>query len=522
MTKHYDSDFSLQQKLLEGVNILANNVASTLGPRGRNVILQPKGKSPIVTKDGVTVAKFVDLEDPIQNAGAQILKQVSEKTNTNAGDGTTTATVLARAILVEAQKHLVAGASPVELKRGMDKITKSLVENLKAQSRPITSIDDIKDIATISANGDKMIGSLVATAIDQAGKDGAITVEEARSIETSLDIVEGFRLPSGYLSPQFITEERRAAVKYEDCFILVCDSKIETVEEILPVLEVVAREARPLMIVAESVEGQALAALIMNSIRGSMKIVAVKAPFYGEERRSALNDLALSCGATLISKEKNLELSSTKLEHLGRAKSVDVTSSMTTIIDGSGDHEQVEERIETLKSQMQEEDSEDLSARMQNRITRLASGIAIIRVGAATEVEMIEKKHRLEDALEAVKSAKEEGIIPGGGIALVRAATEVECKLENSDQLEGARIILKAIEAPMRQMSENAGVSADVTLSNVRGLEPTHGYNFSTGKYVDMFEAGIVDPLRVTREALQNATSAASTLLTTNYAIIEA
>ena len=272
MTKHYDSDFSLQQRLLEGVNILADNVSSTLGPRGRNVILQSKGKNPIITKDGVTVANFVDLEDPIQNAGAQILKQVSEKTNTNAGDGTTTATVLARAILVEAQKHLVAGASPVELKRGMDKIADSLVEHLKKQSRPISSIDDIKDIATISANGDETIGSLVATAIDQAGKDGAITVEEARSIETSLDIVEGFRLPCGYLSPQFVTEERRGAVKYEDCFILVCDSKIETVEEILPVLEVVAREGRPLLIVAESVEGQALAALIMNSIRGSMKL----------------------------------------------------------------------------------------------------------------------------------------------------------------------------------------------------------------------------------------------------------
>ena len=521
MSKEYSSGSSLHKKVLDGVNILADNVASTLGPRGRSVILHKKGTPPIITKDGVTIAQFVDLEDPFENAGAQILKQASAQTNTDAGDGTTTATVLAREILVRAQRYLAAGHSPVELKRGIDKTVSAIVANLEKASVPIMSEDDIAHIATISANGDKAIGKLIATAVDRVGKDGSITVDEARSIETSLDLVEGFRFDSGYLSPQFINDERRGAAKYTEPLILVADEAIELVEDMIPILEVVSRENRPFVIVAENIEGQALAALIMNAIRGTMKIVGVKAPRYGEERRSIMKDLAASVGASFVSKETGLKLRDVKLEHLGTAKTVEVVKNLTTIVGGTGDVDELEDRIESLKTQLDQTDSMYECERIQERITRLASGVAIIRVGGLTEVEMIEKKHRIEDALEAVRSAQLEGIVPGGGVALLKASEDLEVEFENEEQKVGMKIVREAVKAPIKQMASNAGERPDLILNMIENEIAGYGYDFSRGKIVDMIEYGIVDPTKVARLALQNAASVSSVLLTTNYAIVE-
>jgi chaperonin GroEL len=521
MAKKYDSGSSLQEKILKGIDTLADNVASTLGPRGRNVILHQKGANPIITKDGVTISKFVDLEDPFENAGAQIIKQVASRTADECGDGTTTSTVLARAVLRESQKYVVAGSSPVEIKRGMDKAVKVIVENLRELSKPISSIEDIEHIATISANGDKTIGKLIATAVDSAGKNGSITVEESRSVDTSLDLVEGFRFDSGYASPQFITDERRGAVRYEDPLILVTDYDIDSVDQILPTLEVVARENRPLLIVCENIEGQALAALIMNAIRGTMRVAAVKAPNYGEERRSVLKDLALSVGATFVSRESSMQLREAKLVDLGTAKTIDILKNASTIVGGAGDQSEIEKKIEVLKVELEQTDSLYECEKIQERITRLASGVAIIRVGGATEIEMIEKKHRVEDALEAVKSAQEEGIVPGGGVALVRSVHNLKVQLDNEDQEIGAKIVCEAVSAPVKQMALNAGTSADLILAKVLSLQENHGWDFSNSKIVDMYNEGIIDPAKVTRTALQNAVSAASTLITTNYAIIQ-
>ena len=476
MSKHYESNSELQQKLLKGIDTLADNVGSTLGPRGRNVILHPKGQNPIITKDGVTVAKFVSLEDPIENVGVQILKQAAEQTNTKAGDGTTTATILARAIYRDALKYIASGASPNEIKKGLDLAVEAVCDDLSDMSKPISSEEDIRDIAAISANNDSIIGNLVASAVDRAGKDGAITIEEARSLETTLDIVEGFRFDSGFISPQFITDERRGLVRYENPLIMVTDEKIETVDELLPVLEQASREGRPFVIVAENVEGQALAALIMNSVRGTMKVTAIKAPRYGEERRNVLKDLAISVGATFVTKEAGLSVRETKLKHLGKAKVVETIKNFTTIVDGAGDEEHVEERIEVLKDELSR--TEDLyeCEKIQERITRLASGIAIIRVGAATEIEMIEKKHRIEDALEAVRSAQSEGVVPGGGIALVRAGGllyEGEIDTENEEQEFGVDVLISAVVEPLRQMAKNSGMSPDVTLNEAQELEGT-------------------------------------------------
>jgi len=521
MAKKYDSGPSLQEKILEGVDILANNVASTLGPRGRNVILYQKGSNPIITKDGVTISKFVDLEDPFKNAGAQIIKQVAAKTADDCGDGTTTSTVLARALLKGSQKYLAAGSSPVEIKKGMDKAVEAIVSNLEDMSKPISSLEDIEHIATISANGDKVIGKLISTAVDKAGKDGAISIKEARSVETSLDLVEGFRFDSGYISPQFITDERRGAVKYEEPLILVTDYEITLVEDILPVLEVVAREKRNFLIVCENIEGQALAALIMNAMRGTMNVAAVKAPRYGEERRSILEDLSLSVGAKFVSRESGMRLEQIKLKDLGAAKTADVLKNKTTIVGGKGDYEEVEKKIDSLKIELEQTDLFHECEKIQERITRLASGIAIIYVGGATEVEMIERKHRVEDALEAVNSAQKEGIVPGGGVALVRAAKNLVLELENEDQKIGANIVRDAIKSPIEQMALNAGESPDLILYEILSLQGDDGRDFTTGELVNMFKVGIIDPAKVTRTALQNAVSAASTLITTNYAIVE-
>tara|TARA_R100000008_G_scaffold4333_2_gene2787 strand:- start:3056 stop:4627 length:1572 start_codon:yes stop_codon:yes gene_type:complete len=522
MSRKYCSNEELQSKILQGVETLADNVATTLGPKGRNVILQEKGKRPIITKDGVTVAKFVDFDDYFMNAGAQVIKQAAEQTNTDAGDGTTTTTILCRAILQHAQRYITAGVSPVELKRGIDKAVQVVVANLEEQSRPISSLDDIKRIATISANGDEVIGNLVATAVDQAGKDGAITIEEARSVETSLDLVEGFRLASGWAASAFVTHERTATTRYSNPLLLVTDEKIETVDQILPVLEVVAREGRPLVIFAEEIEGQALAALIMNTVRGTMKVAAVKAPRYGEERRGILEDLATSTGATFVNRLSGMKVSEAKLQDLGSASKIEITRYLTTIMGGKGDLDNVEKRIETLKSQLADTENIHECERLQDRITKLASGVAVIRVGGATEVEMIEKKHRIEDALEAVKSAQQEGIVAGGGTAFIRASNDLSVETENEEQELGVEIIKGAIQEPIRQMAINAGSSPDLTVSRILLSEQNEGWDFSTGEFVDLFETGILDPAKVARCALQNAASAAGTLITANYAIVEA
>jgi len=521
MSKQYESGQTLQQKIARGIDILADNVAATMGPRGRNVILHKEGSNPIITKDGVTVAKFVDLDDPFENVGVQILKQVADQTNADAGDGTTTSTVLARAIYKAAQQYVLAGSSPTELKRGMEKAVEVITSNLKQSATPIKTKEDIEHIATISANGDKTIGSLIATAVDKAGKDGAITVEEARSMNTTLDIVEGFRFDSGFLSPQFINDERRSAVTYHDPMILVTDAKIDSVEDMLPSLELAAREGRPFVIVAEDIEGQALAALIMNAVRGTMKVAAVKAPRYGEERRNILSDLATSVGATLITKEKDLTLRDVKMDHFGTAKKVDVTKNLTTVIDGMGEPAEIQEKISMLRDQVAASDTLQEAEAIQERITRLASGVAIIRVGASTEVEMIEKRHRIEDALEAVRAAKEDGIVTGGGTALLRAVQNLEVHTDNAEQAQGVAIIKEACYEPIRQILTNAGKSPDVVINNILQSDQSDiGLDVATDQYVDLYEAGVVDPVKVTCCAIKNAMSVSSTLLTTNHAII--
>jgi len=503
------------------VKKLAKNVASTLGPRGRNVILCRKGQRPIITKDGVSVAKFIEFDDPFENVGAQIIKQAAAKTNLEAGDGTTTSTVLAKAIFEKAQKYLIAETPPIELKRGIDKAVERIVENLQEMSKPISSEEDIAHIATISSNGDKTIGKLIATAVDLAGKDGAITIEEARSVETSLDIVEGFRFDSGYLATAFITDEKRGVVRYEDPLILVTDEKIETVDEMMPVLELISREARPAIIVADNIEGQALAALIMNAMRGTLRVAAVKAPRYGEERRNILKDLALSVGATFVTRSENLRLKDVKLTDFGTSKTFECSKNETTISGGRGKLEDVEKRIEALKVELEQTEDIYQCEKIQGRITRLASGIAIIRVGAATEVEMIEKKHRIEDALEAVKAALQEGIVPGGGIALIRASKDLNVEAENEDQELGVKIVLEAVKEPLKQMAVNAGDAPDLIFSTVERQEGSFGIDFVSGNEIDMLEEGVIDPVKVTRCALQNAASAASILITTNHAVIE-
>ncbi len=513
---------NLSAKVLNGVNRLADNVAATLGPKGRNVILQEKGKDPIITKDGVTVSAFVHFDDEFENAAAQIIKQATSQTNTMAGDGTTTATVLARQILTDAQRYITAGSSPTELKRGVDVAVEALVTELKSNASHIETLDDVENIATISANNDKAIGKLVATAVDKAGKDGSITIEESRSVDTTLDIIEGFRLEAGYAASAFVTDHRRAAVHYESPLLLVTDAKIEAVEQILPALELVSRDGRPLVIIAEEIEGQALAALIMNTVRGSLKIAAVKAPFYGERRRAMLADVALSTGATFFSRECTTALKDCKLPDFGQCRSIDITKMSTTLIGGKGDHEALDRQIEILKSELQETESIRDCEKIQERITKLAAGVAVINVGGATEVEMIEKKHRIEDALEAVKSAQEEGLVPGGGVALLRASTALDdVAVENQDQQYGVDIIASAITAPLRQMALNAGLSPDLILNMVKGEALMVGYDFRNETVVNMVDAGIVDPVKVTRTALQNAASAAGTLITTSHAIVE-
>tara|TARA_R100000008_G_scaffold802_3_gene669 strand:- start:2839 stop:4422 length:1584 start_codon:yes stop_codon:yes gene_type:complete len=523
MKRAYDNTESLRQKIIKGANVLADNVASTLGPRGRNVLLQERGKEPFITKDGVTVAHFVALEDPFENAAAEIIRQSAVETNATAGDGTTTATVLARSILNESQKYLASGVSPIELQRGIINASYAIHENLVRMSTPVKDLSDIEHIATISANNDESIGKLIAMAVDKVGQDGSVTIEESRSVETSVDIEEGFKFDSGYCAGAFVTDERRSLMYYDEPLILVTDYKIESVDAILPILEMIAREGRPLIIVAEEIEGQALAAMIMNAMRGTLKIAGIKAPYYGEERRAVLDDLATSVGASFITRSSGTKLKDIKLKDLGTAKFIESTKKTTTIVGGNADHEEVENRIQNLKASIKETDNLQEADAHQNRIARLASGVAVIRVGGTTEVEVIEKKHRIEDALEAVRSAQEKGVVPGGGVALLKAAQSmmVVTKDAHAEQFNGALVVKKACEAPIRQMAINSGASPDLVVDKVLDCDEALGWDFRAEKLVNMLESGIIDPVKVTTTALQNAVSCAGTLITTNFGIIQ-
>jgi len=512
----------IRQKLISGANKLADAVASTLGPRGQNVILYKRGSDPVITKDGVTVARIVELDDDYEQAAVEVLRQAALETEKTSGDGTTTSTVLARAILTTAQKHIAAGSSSTDIKRGIDLAVEAIVERITDMSQPVSSEEEIQHVATVSANGDTSIGSLIAEAVSAAGKDGAITIEESRSLQTSLDVVEGYSFDGGYVSPQFITDERRGMVEYRDALVLVTDGTLDNVDEMLPILEVVARDGRPFVIVAEEIEGQILAALIINRMRNNMKIAAVKAPRYGEERRSILEDLAITTGATFVSKDSGIRLKDVKLNHLGTAKRVEISKYNTTMVDGNTDYDALDERIEMLKSQVEETESIHDAEKLQDRITRLSSAIAIIRVGGATEIEVTEKKHRVEDALEAVKSAQEDGVVPGGGTALLKAANNIEVEPANEDQLRGVQSLLEACFSPITQILKNAEVSSDIVINSLSYDDHAKntGFNVRTEKFEDLIETGVIDPAKTVKCALQNAASAAGTLLTTNCAVL--
>jgi chaperonin GroEL len=465
----------------------------------------------------------VSVEEPTENAGLQILKQAAIQTCNDAGDGTTTSTVLARSIFNKAQQYLTSGVSPVELKRGIDRAVEAIIPLLEKNASPVKSEQDIAHIATIAANGDDTIGKLIAKAVDLVGKDGAITIEEARSTETSLDVVEGFRFSSGWVSPAFVTDERRGVARYEDPMVLVTDHKLETIDGFMPVLELAARESKPLVVVADEIEGQLLAALIMNAMRGTLKVAAIKAPFYGEERRGFLGDLAASLGATLVARETGKKFKDLKLTDFGQAQTVEISRYQTCFVGGQGDPEEVNLRVESLRSAVVETESLREAEHFQERITRLSSGIAIIKVGGATEPEMIERKHRIEDALEAAKAAQEAGVVAGGGVALLRATADVDWDnlYDSDEQAFGGKVIREAAKAPIRQMAENAGESPDLILNVIERETDNNGFDFSNKEVVNMLEHGIIDPVKVTISALINAASVSSTLLTINHAIVE-
>ncbi|SFV50325.1 Heat shock protein 60 family chaperone GroEL [hydrothermal vent metagenome] len=510
-----------RNKLAKGVEKLANAVKVTMGPRGRNVLIQKSYGSPVITKDGVSVAREVELKDKLEDMGAQLVKEVASKTADEAGDGTTTATVLANAIFSEGLKNITAGANPIEVKRGMDKACEAILENLKANAKEIKDKNEIAQVATISANSDKAIGDMIAEAMDKVGQDGVITVEEAKGISDELDVVEGMQFDRGYLSPYFITNTEKMIAEVENPYILLTDKKITSLKDLLPVLEQIQQSGRPMVIIAEDVEGEALSTLVVNKLRGVLNVSAVKAPGFGDRRKAMLQDIAVLTGGTVISEETGHTLEGTRLEHLGQAGRIVMDKDNTTIVDGAGDKEAVQARINEIKAQIETTTSEYDKEKLQERLAKLSGGVAVIKVGAATETEMKEKKDRVDDALSATKAAVEEGIVIGGGAALVRAASKVNLDLEG-DQKIGADIILRAVKAPMKQIAENAGYDAGVVVNSVENAEKeTIGFDAAKGEYVDMFEAGIIDPLKVERVALTNATSVSSLLLTTEAAVFE-
>jgi len=509
-------------RIVRGVNILANAVKTTLGPKGRNVVIERSFGAPNVTKDGVSVAKEIELKDKYENIGAQLVKEVASKTSDNAGDGTTTATVLAQSIVEEGLKYVAAGINPMDLKRGIDKAVGVVVDELKKLSKPCTTSKEIAQVGSISANSDASIGKIIADAMDKVGKEGVITVEDGKSLENELDVVEGMQFDRGYLSPYFINNADKQVSALEDPYILIFDKKISNIRDLLPVLEQVAKSSRPLLIVAEDVEGEALATLVVNNIRGILKTTAVKAPGFGDRRKAMLEDIAILTGGTVISEETGLSLEKATLAELGQAKRVEVAKENTTVIDGAGDKAAIEARVKQIRVQIDEATSDYDREKLQERVAKLAGGVAVIRVGAATEVEMKEKKARVEDALHATRAAVEEGIVPGGGVALIRAKAAVaKLKGENADQEAGIKLVLRAIESPLRTIVANAGDEPSVVVNNVANGSGNYGFNAASGEYGDLVEQGVLDPTKVTRTALQNAASVASLLLTTEAGIAE-
>lgn len=509
-------------KMLEGVNVLADAVKVTLGPKGRNVVLDKSFGSPTITKDGVSVAREIELEDKFQNMGAQMVKEVASQANDAAGDGTTTATVLAQAIVNEGLKAVAAGMNPMDLKRGIDKAVIAAVEELKALSVPCEDTKAIAQVGTISANSDVSVGNIIAEAMEKVGRDGVITVEEGQALQDELDVVEGMQFDRGYLSPYFINNQEAGSVDLESPFILLVDKKVSNIRELLPVLEGVAKASRPLLIVAEDVEGEALATLVVNNMRGIVKVAAVKAPGFGDRRKAMLQDIAILTGGTVISEEIGLELEKAVLEDLGQAKRVTITKENTTIIDGAGDEVAIQGRVTQIRQQIEDATSDYDKEKLQERVAKLAGGVAVIKVGAATEVEMKEKKDRVEDALHATRAAVEEGVVAGGGVALIRAASKLtELTGDNEEQNVGIRVALRAMEAPIRQIAKNAGDEDSVVANNVKAGDGNYGYNAATGEYDDMIAMGILDPTKVTRSALQFAASVAGLMITTEAMVTD-
>jgi chaperonin GroEL len=514
---------SARAKMVHGLNILADAVKVTLGPKGRNVVLERSFGAPTVTKDGVSVAKEIELKDKFENMGAQMVKEVASKTSDVAGDGTTTATVLAQAIVREGMKFVASGMNPMDLKRGIDKAVIGVVEELKKISKPCSNSKEIAQVGSISANADPNIGKIIADAMDKVGKEGVITVEDGKSLENELDLVEGMQFDRGYLSPYFINNPEKQIAVLEDPYILLHDKKISSIRELLPILEQVAKAGKPLLIIAEEVEGEALATLVVNNIRGILKTVAVKAPGFGDRRKAMLEDMAVLTGGTVISEELGLKLENATLKDLGRAKKLESAKENTTIIDGAGDKKQIEARVKQIRVQIEEATSDYDKEKLQERVAKLAGGVAVIKVGAATEVEMKEKKARVEDALHATRAAVEEGIVPGGGVAFIRTKQALEGKLkgDNHDQEAGIKIVMKALEEPLRIIVDNAGAEPSVVLNKVLENKGNYGFNAQTEEYGDLVAQGVIDPTKVTRTALQNAASVASLMLTTDAMVAE-
>jgi chaperonin GroEL len=515
-------DENARQTLLKGVSKLAKAVAATLGPKGRNVVLDKKFGSPTVTKDGVTVAKEIELEDPYENMGAQMVREVASKTSDAAGDGTTTATVLAEAIYREGLKYVTSGANPIGIQRGINKAVAASVEQLDKIAKKVKDKEEIKQVATVSANWDNTIGEIIADAMDKVGKDGTITVEEAKSIETTLDVVEGMQFDKGYLSPYFVTNAETMETRLEDAYILIYEKKISSLKDLLPVLEKVAKIGKPLLIIAEEVEGEALATLVVNKLRGTLNVAAVKAPGFGDRRKAMCEDIAILTGGKFISEDLGIKLENLNLDDLGRGKSVVVDKENTTIVEGSGKSSEIQGRVNQIRRQIEETTSDYDREKLQERLAKLAGGVAVINVGAATETEMKEKKARVEDALHATRAAVEEGIVPGGGVALLRCLSAIDgVKPENDDERIGVDIVKRAIEFPTRALADNAGVEGSVVVQEIKRRKGNDGYNVSTGVYEDLVKAGVVDPKKVTRTALQNAASIAGLLLTTECLVTE-
>jgi len=509
-------------RIVRGVNTLANAVKTTLGPKGRNVVLERSFGAPTVTKDGVSVAKEIELKDKFENIGAQLVKDVASKTSDNAGDGTTTATVLAQSIVQEGLKYVAAGFNPIDLKRGIDKAVTAAVAELQKISKPVTTSKEIAQVGSISANSDDSIGKIIADAMDKVGKEGVITVEDGKSLDNELDVVEGMQFDRGYLSPYFINNPDKQVAALDDPYVLIFDKKISNIRDLLPVLEQVAKSSRPLLIIAEDVEGEALATLVVNNIRGILKTTAVKAPGFGDRRKAMLEDIAILTGGTVISEETGLSLEKATLAELGQAKRIEVAKENTTIIDGAGDSKSIEARVKQIRVQIEEATSDYDREKLQERVAKLAGGVAVIRVGAATEVEMKEKKARVEDALHATRAAVEEGVVPGGGVALLRAKQAIaSLQGDTPDQNAGIKLVLRAVEEPLRVIVANAGEESSVVVNNVLNGKGNYGYNATTGEYADMVEQGVLDPTKVTRTALQNAASVASLLLTAEAAVVE-